>query len=91
MRRGAQLFALLCLVAATLVPAAAAGLRAARIEPGNVIVPGDAIVSVEDKPVDTASKLQARLDDFNPGDRVRLGIVRGGKRMSVEAVLAAGR
>jgi S1-C subfamily serine protease len=72
-------------------PAAAAGLRGARIEPGNVIVPGDAIVSVGDKPVDSVSRLQARLDDFNPGDRVRLGIVRGGKRMTVEAVLAAGR
>ena len=72
-------------------PAAVAGLRGARVEPGNLIVPGDVIVSVGDKPVDSVSRLQARLDDFNPGDRVRLGIVRGGKRMSIEAVLAAGR
>jgi len=72
-------------------PAAAAGLRPARIERGNVIVPGDAIVEVGGKAVDTPSKLQARLDDFNPGDRVRLGILRGGRRVTVEATLAAGR
>jgi len=72
-------------------PAAAAGLRAARIERGNVIVPGDAILEVGGKAVDTPSKLQARLDDFNPGDRVRLGVLRGGRRVTVEATLAAGR
>ena len=72
-------------------PAAAAGLRAARLERGNVIVPGDVIVDVGGKPVDTPAKLQARLDDFNPGDKVRLGVLRGEKRVSVEATLAAGR
>ena len=49
-------------------PAAAAGLRGARVEQGNVIVPGDVIVSVGGKPVDTVAKLQSRLDDFNPGE-----------------------
>lgn len=72
-------------------PAAAAGLRAARLERGGILVPGDVIVSVGDKPVTSVSRLQAHLDDFNPGDRVRLGILRGGKRMSVDATLAAGR
>jgi S1-C subfamily serine protease len=72
-------------------PAAAAGLRAARIERGGTIVPGDVIVAIGDKPVATVPKLLARLDDFSPGDRVRLGILRDGKRMSVEATLAAGR
>ena len=72
-------------------PAAKAGLRSARIERGNVIVPGDTILEVGGKAVDTVSKLQARLDDFNPGDRVRLGILRGGRRTTVEATLAAGR
>jgi S1-C subfamily serine protease len=73
-------------------PAAAAGLRAARIERGgNVIVPGDVIVEIGGKPIDTPARLQARLDDFNPGDKVRLGILRGEKRLSVEATLAAGR
>jgi S1-C subfamily serine protease len=72
-------------------PAAAAGLRGARVEQGNVIVPGDVIVSVGGKPVDTVAKLQSRLDDFNPGDKVRLDILRGDRRMSVEATLAVGR
>jgi len=72
-------------------PAAAAGLRAARIERGGILVPGDVIVAVGDKPVTTVSKFQGRLDDFNPGDKVRLGIIREGRRMTVEATLAAGR
>jgi S1-C subfamily serine protease len=72
-------------------PAAAAGLRAARVERGNVIVPGDVIVAVGGKPVDTVPKLQARLDDFNPGDKVRLGVLRGDKRIELDATLAAGR
>jgi S1-C subfamily serine protease len=71
-------------------PAAAAGLRAARIERGSTIVPGDVIVAVGDKPVANVSRLQSRLDDFNPGDRVRLRILRDGKPMAVELTLAAG-
>jgi len=72
-------------------PAAAAGLRPARLERGSVLVPGDVIVAIGDKPVATVPKLLARLDDFNPGDRVRLSILREGKRMTVEATLATGR
>jgi S1-C subfamily serine protease len=72
-------------------PAAAAGLRAARVERGNVLVPGDVIVAVGGKPVDTVSKLEARLDDFNPGDRVRLSVLRGERRIELEATLASGR
>src|SRR4029079_116284 len=52
-------------------PGAAAGLRAARLERRSHTVPGDVIVAIDDKPVGSVSKLQARLDDFNPGDRVR--------------------
>ncbi|HZQ62956.1 MAG TPA: trypsin-like peptidase domain-containing protein [Casimicrobiaceae bacterium] len=72
-------------------PAAAAGLRAARIEHGNTVIPGDVIVSVEDRPVATVARLEARLDDFKPGDKVRLGIVREGARMKVQVTLAGGR
>jgi S1-C subfamily serine protease len=72
-------------------PAAAAGLRGARLERGGTVVPGDVIVSVNDKPVTSAARLEARLDDFNPGDRVRLGVLRGGKRISVDVTLATGR
>ncbi len=71
-------------------PAAAAGLHAARFERGGIVAPGDVIVSVGDKPVSSVSKFEARLDDFNPGDKVRLGILRDGKRVSVDVTLAAG-
>ena len=72
-------------------PAAAAGLRGARLERGAVISPGDVIVSIGGKPVSSVPKLLTRLDDFNPGDKVRVGILRGGKRMALDIVLAAGR
>lgn len=72
-------------------PAAAAGLRAARIERGTVIVPGDVIVAIGEKPVSSVPRLQARLDDFNPGDKVRLGILRDGRRLTVDVTLVAGR
>jgi len=72
-------------------PAAAAGLRAARLERDGTLIPGDVIVAIGGKPVTSVPKLQARLDDFRPGDRVKLDILRGGRRMTVEATLAAGR
>lgn len=72
-------------------PAAAAGLRAARLERDGTLVPGDVIVAIGGKPAASVSKLQARLDDFRPGDRVKLDILRGGRRMIIEATLAAGR
>ena len=40
---------------------------------------GDIIVSVEGKAVDTPGKLRALLDDYKVGDRVRIGVLRGGK------------
>jgi len=40
---------------------------------------------------DGLARLEARLDDFRAGDRVRLGILRDGKRVSVETTLVAGR
>jgi S1-C subfamily serine protease len=70
-------------------PAAAAGLRAARLGRGGTVYPGDVIVSVNGTPVKSAADLEARLDDFNPGDRVRLGVLRGGRRISVDVTLAA--
>jgi len=72
-------------------PGAAAGLRPARLERGGAFVPGDVIVAIGDKPVSSAYRFQARLDDFSPGDRVRLGILREGKPATVDVTLAAGR
>jgi len=72
-------------------PAAAAGLRAARLERDGTLVPGDVILAVSGKPVATVPKLQARLDDFRPGDGVSLEILRAGRRITVQATLSAGR
>jgi len=71
-------------------PASRAGLRGARVERG-YIVPGDVIVSVNGKAVTSVARLDARLDDFRIGERVRVGILRDGKRMDVETTLAAAR
>jgi S1-C subfamily serine protease len=72
-------------------PAAKAGLRAARIERGTTLVPGDVITDIGDKPTATVPRLLARLDDFSPGDKVRIGVLRDGKKFHVELILAAGR
>jgi S1-C subfamily serine protease len=72
-------------------PAAAAGLRAARIERGNTVVPGDVIVALGGRPVPNVSRLLARLDDFNPGDRLKVTVLREGKRIDVDITLASGK
>ena len=72
-------------------PAAAAGLRAAKLERGGTVVPGDVIVAIDDKPVTSARRLQSRLDDFSPGDKIKLGVLRDGKRTNVDVTLDARR
>ena len=72
-------------------PGAAAGLRGARLERDGTFVPGDIIVAVGGQPVTSVSRLQARLDDFDPGARVSLGILRDGRHITVDATLAASR
>ena len=64
-----------------------AGLRGAKIERDGGIVPGDIILAVDGKPVDTVSKLVARLDEKKPGDTVKLTIHRDGNQAEVSATL----
>lgn len=71
-------------------PAAAAGLRAAKFERGGVIVPGDVIVAINDKPITSSLRLQSRLDDFKAGDKLRLTVLRDSKRINVDVTLAGG-
>jgi S1-C subfamily serine protease len=71
--------------------AAAAGLRPARISRNGTVTPGDVIVAVQGKPVSSVAGLEARLDDFAPGDRVRLDLLRDGKRASIDITLTASR
>jgi S1-C subfamily serine protease len=67
-----------------------AGLRGARLERRNSIVPGDVIVAVNGKAVDSGALLSARLDDYKPGETVRLKVWRDGKEIELSAELQQG-
>jgi S1-C subfamily serine protease len=67
-----------------------AGLQGARIERRNSVVPGDVIVAVNGKDVDSGALLSARLDDYKPGDTVRLKVWRDGKEIELSAQLQQG-
>ncbi len=71
-------------------PAAAAGLRGARIGPDGSIVPGDIITAVDGKPVDGVARLLSRLDEHQVGDTVKLTVRRNGKDVEIPVTLSAG-
>jgi S1-C subfamily serine protease len=71
-------------------PAAAAGLRPARITEDGRLLPGDAIVGLDGRAIGSGEELDAALAEHRPGERVRLAILRDGARIEVEVVLAAG-
>lgn len=68
-------------------PAAQAGLRGIRTGPSDSIVPGDVIVAIDGKEVESVARLLARLDDYRPGDSVKLTVWREGKTVELAAVL----
>ena len=70
-------------------PAAAAGLKGVVATRDGSIIPGDIITSIEGKPVDSVSKLAARLDDFRVGDKITLTVMRDGKSREVRVILQA--
>ncbi len=70
-------------------PAAAAGLKGVVTTRDGSIIPGDIITSIEGKPVDSVSKLAARLDDFRVGDKITLTVMRDGKSREVRVILQA--
>ncbi len=67
--------------------AAAAGLRPTRVDGRGQIVPGDVIVAVGDRPVETVADLTEALEAHAIGERVALTVERDGARRTVEAVL----
>jgi S1-C subfamily serine protease len=71
-------------------PAAKAGLEGAAMSAQGEVAIGDVIVAVNGKPVDSVSKLFARLDDFKVGDNVTLSLLRHGKKGEVEVTLQPG-
>jgi len=67
----------------------AAGLRGLRTEPGGAIVAGDIIVAVNGQAIDSAARLQSRLDDYEVGATVRLTVMRDKQRVEVPVRLQA--
>jgi S1-C subfamily serine protease len=74
-------------------PAEKAGLRAGGEQRAFAGIPfrpgGDVIVSIAGRPIQDAEDLVRAISErFLPGERVRLGVVRGERRLSVEIRLA---
>jgi S1-C subfamily serine protease len=67
-----------------------AGLRGARVGPRDSIIPGDVIVAIDGRAVDGTGRLLARLDDYRPGDTVKLTVWREGKQVELSAQLESG-
>jgi S1-C subfamily serine protease len=57
-------------------PGAEAGLRR-----------GDLIIALEEAPVGSAREMAQRIAMLEPGQRVRLGILRGDRHMELDAVV----
>jgi S1-C subfamily serine protease len=71
-------------------PAAQAGLHGARFGRRNAIYPGDVIVALNGKPVDSVASLLGLLDDCTPGEVVQLTVWRDGKKIRVPVTLRSG-
>lgn len=71
-------------------PAAKVGLRGARIGRRNAIYPGDVIIALNGKTVDSVARLLALLDDCRPGETVQLTVWRDGKEIRVSVTLRSG-
>jgi S1-C subfamily serine protease len=73
-------------------PAARAGLRPSRMDPGSGGVRlGDVIVAIDSKPVKRAEDVFSLLDGYHAGEKVTVGIERQGQRLDVSLTLAAAR
>ena len=70
--------------------AAKAGLQGAVAGRDGSVAPGDVIVAVEGRRVETVGRLLGRLDDFKVGDTVRLTVVRDGAEREVDVTLQPG-
>ena len=71
-------------------PPSRAGLRGARFGRRNAVYPGDVIVALNGKPMDSVGRLFALLDDCKPGEVVQLTVWRDGKKMRVPVTLRSG-
>ena len=65
----------------------AAGLRGTRVDRDGNIIPGDVILAVDGKPLDSVATLLARLDEYRIGDRVTVRIWRAGRELDISVLL----
>ena len=74
-------------------PAAKAGLRAgdilATVEGEQVVIGGDIITTVDGKTVKRAEDVVRLIGDKDAGDKVKIEVLRAGKKKTLEATLAA--
>ena len=68
-------------------PAAAAGVRGTTRDAAGRLVLGDVIVSIDGKAIGRQADLFEALDARRPGDRVRVGVLRGGAAVEVGVTL----
>lgn len=66
-----------------------AGLRGVDVSPDG-LTPGDVIVAVDGKPVQSVGQLLARLDDYQVGDEVRITVRRGDDTRETRIALQPG-
>jgi S1-C subfamily serine protease len=71
-------------------PAAAAGLRGVQLAADGSMVPGDIIVAIDGRPVDSVARLLARLDDYQVGEAVRVSVLRESRKVEVTVTLVGG-
>ena len=68
---------------------AAAGLEGIRTLSDGTITPGDVILAVDGRSVDSVARLLSRLDDYAVGETVRLRVMRGNREREVAVRLQA--
>jgi S1-C subfamily serine protease len=72
-------------------PADKAGLKGVTVTDNGDVIAGDIITAVNGKRVHNVGQFAAMLDDFKIGERVKLTVLRNGKRVDVAATLQAER
>jgi S1-C subfamily serine protease len=70
-------------------PAADVGLEGARRNAWGQITLGDVIVAIEDQPTINNDQLLGALENYKPGEKVNISIVRDGKLLTKKIQLAA--
>ena len=71
-------------------PAEAACLQPIRVDSLGEITPGDILLSIDGRPLESVSALLTLLDEYHVGDEVMLRVWRDGGELEVPVVLQAG-